>query len=179
MSDALCTAPDPAAIMWVDALILRVGTTPDKVIPILQGIQERFHYLPEELLRHVCQTTQISPADLTGVATFYSQFRHRPAGLHSVKVCVGTACHVKGSGAVYDALARHLECKDGIDTDPQGVFTLEKVACLGCCTLAPVVQIDSVIYGHVTPSTAPGILKEFLAQTHEHASHPTSAQAIV
>jgi NADH-quinone oxidoreductase subunit F len=179
MSGAPCTAPDPAAIAWVDALVTRVGSTPDKVIPILQGIQERYHYLPEPLLRRVCETTEISPADLTGVATFYSQFRHRPAGLHSVKVCVGTACHVKGAGAVYDALARHLECKDGGDTDPQGVFTLEKVACLGCCTLAPVVQIDSVIYGHVTPSTAPGILKDFLAQAHEHASRSNSAQAPV
>ena len=179
MSDAPCSAPDPVSVAWVDALIQRVGTTPDKVIPILQGIQERFHYLPETLLRHVCQTTEFSPADLTGVSTFYSQFRHRPAGLHSVKVCVGTACHVKGAGAVYDALARHLECEDGADTDPQGLFTLEKVACLGCCTLAPVVQIDSVIYGHVTPSTVSDILKEFLAQAQAPVSRPASVQAPV
>ncbi len=169
-------SPDPASIEWVDALVKHVGTTPDKVIPILQGIQERFHYLPEELLRHVCQITEITPADLTGVASFYSQFRHRPAGLHSVKVCVGTACHVKGAGAVYDALARQLECKEGEDTDPHGVFTLQKVACLGCCTLAPVVQIDSVIYGHVTPSSAPNILKDFLAQNEDKAASPDHAQ---
>ncbi len=166
-----------SSIEWVDELVKRVGTTPDKVIPILQGIQERFHYLPEELLQHVCRTTEISPADLTGVSSFYSQFRHRPAGLHSVKVCVGTACHVKGAGAVYDALARHLECKEGEDTDPRGVFTIEKVACLGCCTLAPVVQIDSVIYGHVTPATAPDILKNFLAQINETASNLDHTQA--
>lgn len=158
------TAPqDAASIAWVDELIRRVGTTPDQVIPILQGIQERYHYLPEPLLKRVCETTAITPAALTGVATFYSQFRLRPAGRHLVKVCVGTACHVKGSGAVYDALARHLGCTGDQDTDAQGVFTLQKVACLGCCTLAPVVQIDSVIYGHVTPATAPAILKEFLA----------------
>jgi len=155
---------DPASMEWVDALIRRVGATPDKVIPILQGIQEHFHYLPEPLLKRVCATTAITPAELTGVATFYSQFRLTPAGRHLVKVCVGTACHVKGAGAVYDALARHLGCGEGEDTDARGVFTLQKVACLGCCTLAPVVQIDSVIYGHVTPSTAPGILKDFLAQ---------------
>ncbi len=166
-----------SSVEWVDDLVKRVGTTPDKVIPILQGIQERFHYLPEELLQHVCRTTEISPADLTGVSSFYSQFRHRPAGQHSVKVCVGTACHVKGAGAVYDALARHLECKEGEDTDPQGVFTIEKVACLGCCTLAPVVQIDSVIYGHVTPATAPDILKNFLAQINDKGSNPDYAQA--
>ena len=164
MSCDACITLDPSSTQWVDELVARVGTTPDKVIPILQGIQDRFHYLPEELLQHVCRTTDITPAGITGVSTFYSQFRHRPAGLHSVKVCVGTACHVKGAGAVYDALARHLGCKENEDTDPQGLFTLEKVACLGCCTLAPAVQIDSVIYGHVTPSKAPDILKNFLAQ---------------
>ncbi|MEI7900021.1 MAG: NAD(P)H-dependent oxidoreductase subunit E [bacterium] len=176
MSGVPINSLDPASAGWVDGLVKRVGATPDKVIPILQGIQERFHYLPEELLLHVCRTTEISPAGLTGVASFYSQFRHQPAGLHTVKVCVGTACHVKGAGAVYDALARHLECKGNEDTDPQGVFTLQKVACLGCCTLAPVVQIDSVIYGHVTPSTAPDILKNFLAQNEEQALSPDNTQ---
>ena len=176
MSGGPVISPDPAAAGWVDELVKRVGATPDKVIPILQGIQERFHYLPEALLQHVCRTTEITPAALTGVASFYTQFRHRPAGLHTVKVCVGTACHVKGAGAVYDALARHLECKENEDTDPQGVFTLEKVSCLGCCTLAPVVQIDSVIYGHVTPSSAPDILKNFLAQNKDASSSPDTAQ---
>ncbi len=177
MSGAPIATPDPASAQWVDELVKRVGSTPDKVVPILQGIQERFRYLPEALLQHVCQTTEISPADLTGVATFYSQFRHKPAGLHSVKVCVGTACHVKGAGAVYDALARHLACKEGEDTDPQGVFTIEKVACLGCCTLAPVVQIDSIIYGHVTPATAPDMLKKFLEQHKDKASAPDHSQS--
>ena len=176
MSCAPAVPPAPASTEWVDELVKRVGDTPDKVIPILQGIQERYHYLPEDLLRHVCRTTKITPADLTGVATFYSQFRHRPAGLHSVKVCIGTACHVKGAGAVYDALARHLECKENEDTDPQGLFTLQKVACLGCCTLAPVVQIDSVIYGHVTPATAPDILKRFLAQQNDKEPSPHTTQ---
>jgi len=176
MKEAPNITPDPSSTQLVDELVKRVGGTPDKVIPILQEIQERFHYLPEELLRHVCQTTEISPADMAGVSSFYSQFRHRPAGLHSVKVCVGTACHVKGAGAVYDALARHLGCKENEDTDPQGMFTLEKVACLGCCTLAPVVQIDSTIFGHVSPSTAPGILKEFLAQQNDQASCPDTTQ---
>ncbi|MEI7947156.1 MAG: NAD(P)H-dependent oxidoreductase subunit E [bacterium] len=176
MSGAPKIASDDTSIEWVEALIKRVGSTPDKVIPILQGIQERFHYLPEDLLQHVCQITQITPADLTGVSTFYSQFRHRPAGLHTVKVCVGTACHVKGAGSVYDALARHLECKEGEDTDPQGIFTLEKVACLGCCTLAPVVQIDSIIYGHVAPSKVPDILKSFLAQHNDKAANSDHTQ---
>ena len=177
MSDTPPNPMDPSATLWVDDLVKRVGTTPDKVIPILQGIQEYFHYLPEPLLHHVCAITDIAPADLTGVSTFYSQFRHRPAGLHAVKVCVGTACHVKGAGAVYDALARHLECRAGEDTDPQGLFTLEKVACLGCCTLAPVVQIDSVIYGHVTPATAPDILKKFIEEQNAGSSDLDQTQS--
>lgn len=177
METAPITPPKEPSTEWVDKLVERVGGTPDKVIPILQGIQERYHYLPEALLQHVCRTTSIAPADLIGVASFYSQFRLRPAGLHLVKVCVGTACHVKGAGAVYDALARHLECKGNEDTDPQGMFTLQKVACLGCCTLAPVVQIDSVIYGHVTPSSAPGILKDFLARKNDHDLGPENAPA--
>ena len=177
MNDAPVNASDPSSLQAVDEIVKRVGATPDKVIPILQAIQERFHYLPEELLKHVCRTTEITPADITGVASFYSQFRHRPAGLHAVRVCVGTACHVKGAGAVYDALARHLGCEDGEDTDPDGMFTLEKVACLGCCTLAPVVQIDSVVFGHVSPSKAPDILKEFLAQQNDKASHRDTTQS--
>jgi len=177
MSAAQLCPHDPAAAEWVGALVERVGRTPDKVIPILQGIQERFHYLPESLLKHVCAITEIAPADLVGVASFYTQFRLKPAGLHTVKVCVGTACHVKGAGAVYDALARHLGIPASDDTDPQGVFTLQKVACLGCCTLAPVVQIDSVVYGHVTPAKAPGILKSFLAQTAARAPNRAGADA--
>jgi NADH-quinone oxidoreductase subunit F len=170
-------AAEPPSTRWVDELVARIGTTPDKVIPILQGIQQQYRYLPRELLEHVCRTTAITPAAITGVATFYSQFRHRPAGVHSVKVCVGTACHVKGAGAVYDALARHLDCGEGKDTDPAGQFTLEKAACLGCCTLAPVVQIDTVTYGHVTPGTAADIIADFLARAAQGPSLSAASAA--
>jgi NADH-quinone oxidoreductase subunit F len=165
-------AREPLSTQWVDTLVAQIGTTPDAVIPILQGIQRQYRYLPPELLEHVCRTTAITPAAITGVATFYAQFRHRPAGVHSVKVCVGTACHVKGAGAVYDALARHLGCGKDEDTDPAGEYTLEKAACLGCCTLAPVVQIDAVTFGHVTPATVPDILAEFLSRTAQNALLP-------
>lgn len=138
------------------------GKAKDAVIPILQSIQREYNYLPEELLHQVCEGTDITPAEIVGVASFYKQFRFRPAGKFKVKVCVGTACHVKGASLVHDALKRELQLSDNEDTDSEGTFTLEKVSCLGCCSLAPAVQIDNTTYGHVTPITAGNILQDFI-----------------
>ena len=98
------------------------------------------------------QLTEITPAAIVGVSTFYTQFRHRPVGRHIIHVCHGTACHVKGAELIQDAFQRRLEIADGDDTDADGLFTIQKVACLGCCTLAPVVQIDGVTYGRLAPT---------------------------
>src|SRR5258706_5729106 len=127
---------------FADAAVKRIGRTPDTVIPILQAIQEHYGYLPEEVLRRVCDTTEITPAAITGVSTFYDMFRHQPAGKHIVRVCRGTACHVTGAERVEDALRRQFKIPAGADTDSERQFTIEPVACLGCCTLAPVVRID-------------------------------------
>jgi len=151
-------------ITKVDEIIQQKGNTKKAVIPILQAIQREFNYLPDEALRHVCETTEITPENLTGVASFYSQFRMHPAGQHMIKVCVGTACHVKGAGQVYDAFKRHFELKDDELTDSSGKYTLEKVSCLGCCTLAPVVQVDDITYGHVTSDKVDSILNDFESQ---------------
>lgn len=147
----------------VDRIVASKGRTVDKVIPILQAIQQEFNYLPEPALRRVCETTDIKPSNIHGISTFYSQFRLTKVGKHIIKVCVGTACHVKGAMLVYDAFRRSLHLKEGEDTDAQGLFTIEKVACLGCCTLAPVVQIDDVTYGHVSIEKTSEILEEFLS----------------
>lgn len=146
----------------IDKLVESIGTTADKVIPILQAVQKEFNYLPEEALRRVCEITEITPASIHGISTFYSQFRLKPVGKHIIKVCVGTACHVKGSMLVYDAFRRALKLEDDDDTDSQMLFTVDKVACLGCCTLAPVVQIDDVTYGHVNTEQADEIIQNFL-----------------
>ena len=148
----------------VDEIVSRKGTEKKAVIPILQAIQDEFNYLPEEALLRVCEITQITPENLIGVATFYSQFRLHPAGKHLIKVCVGTACHVKGAMQVYDAFKRHFNLSGHEMNDPSGMYTLEKVSCLGCCTLAPVVQIDDVTYGHVTSDKVENILKDFESQ---------------
>jgi len=149
-------------LTFVDATVARLGRGPEMTIPILQALQEHYRYLPEEALERVCELTEITPARIIGVATFYNQFRHHPMGKHLVTICHGTACHVKGAGLVHDAMLRHLGIAADGDTDPQGVFTLQKVACLGCCTLAPVIQIDGVTYGHMTSSRVPQVLQDFL-----------------
>lgn len=144
----------------VDKIIAEKGKDSDKVIPILQAIQGKFNYLPEEALKRVCDTTEITESQITGISTFYSQFRHHPVGKHIVKVCVGTACHVKGAKQVYDSFKRELKITKG-DTDAEKLFTVEEVACLGCCTIAPVVQIDDVTYGHVETGKVAEIIEDF------------------
>jgi NADH:ubiquinone oxidoreductase subunit F (NADH-binding)/NADH:ubiquinone oxidoreductase subunit E/NAD-dependent dihydropyrimidine dehydrogenase PreA subunit len=148
----------------VEDIVARRGRTMDATIPILQDIQAEFNYLPEEALEHVCKVSDITPARIQGIATFYAQFRHEPAGRHIIRVCVGTACHVKGSGLVFDAFRRELGLKDNHVTDADGNFTIEKVACLGCCTLAPVVKIDEVTYGHVNPEKVGEVIRDFLSK---------------
>jgi NADH-quinone oxidoreductase subunit F len=148
----------------IDQIILEKGTAPNSLIPILQAIQQQYNYLPEEALRYVCEKTEITPAQLVGVAGFYHQFRMVPAGQHIIKVCVGTACHVKGSDLVNDAFRRELKLENGRTTDVSGKYTVSEVSCLGCCTLAPVVQIDDITYGHVKPDQVRQVLDDFEVQ---------------
>ena len=155
----------------IDRIVERIGRDAKSVIPILQAIQEEYNYLPESALRRVCEITEITPAAITGVSTFYSQFRHTPMGEHIIQVCNGTACHVKGAELVVDAFRRELQIPDNDDTDADRRFTLQKVACLGCCTLAPVVQIDKVTYGHVQPDSVHRVLKDFLSRDHSSPTH--------
>jgi len=149
-------------LQFLKDLVERYGRGREGTIPILQAIQKRFRYLPQEALKYICENTEITPALITGVATFYTQFRLAPVGKYLIHVCHGTACHVKGAGLVQQALEQHLGLREGTDTTQDGLFTVQKVACLGCCTLAPVVQIEDVTYGHVVPDMVPRILRDFL-----------------
>jgi NADH:ubiquinone oxidoreductase subunit F (NADH-binding)/NADH:ubiquinone oxidoreductase subunit E len=148
----------------IDQIVEVQGGQQKSVIPILQAIQEKYNFLPEEALRRVCEISEITPAQIVGVASFYSQFRFTPAGQHMIKVCVGTACHVKGAEQVYDAMKRELGLNEQEDTTESGQYTIEKVNCLGCCTLAPVVQIDEVTYGHVSTAQVGSIVQDFEQQ---------------
>jgi NADH-quinone oxidoreductase subunit F len=156
-------------ITFVDQTVARIGRSPDAVIPILQAIQEEYRHLPKPALERVCAVTDIQPATLWGIATFYDQFRHRPAGQHVIHVCHGTACHVTGADRIEEALRRHLRIPPGQDTDPNRKFTIESVACLGCCTLAPVVKLEQATYGHLTAEKLPHVVEDFLGL--ERAAH--------
>ena len=146
----------------VDEVVSFTGKEPEKVILILQEVQKRLNYLPSEALRHICKVTEITPGQISGVSTFYSQFRHLPAGRHTIKVCSGTACHVKGAPLISDAFRRVLKIDETRNSSPDNLFSIEEVACLGCCTLAPVIQIDGKTYGHVKPTQVEEIIKDFL-----------------
>lgn len=161
----------------VDRLVAEKGKAREQLIPLLQGIQHHFHYLPVEALERLSRLTGIKAADIAAVAGFYDQFRTRPAGQHRVKVCVGTACHVKGSPSVYDAFREQLHISGDEDTDKDGLFTVEQVACLGCCQLAPAVMIDDITYGFVTPEKTGPVLRDFLrSQAEGEKAQPGAAQ---
>ncbi len=155
---------DEQDLSVVDRIVEEVGRTPDAAIPILQRIQQHFRYLPEPALRRVCELTEITPSQIVGVASFYAQFRRTPIGKHLIRVCHGTACHVAGAREITKELRRHLEIPDGADTDVDRMFTVEEVACLGCCSLAPVMMIDEVTAGKLTPAKACEAVDEFLAE---------------
>jgi NADH:ubiquinone oxidoreductase subunit F (NADH-binding)/NADH:ubiquinone oxidoreductase subunit E len=165
-------------LTFVDEVVDRVGTGKEKVLEILQAVQGHYGYLPGQVLERVCELSDITPASITGVSTFYNQFRHRPVGRHIIHVCVGTACHVKGGEQIYDAFRRHLGIADAEDTDSDKTFTVEKIACLGCCTLAPAVQIDQVTYGHLTPDTVRRVITDFLEYQQTKAGRKEQASKL-
>jgi len=146
----------------IDAILAKYEVKETSVIPILQDIQKEYRYLPKEALEYVCAKSGITPARITGVSTFYTHFRHTPVGKHFIQVCHGTACHVKGAQLVTDSLKRHLKISENDDTDKDRLFTVDRASCFGCCTLAPVVKIDGITYGHITPQSVPAMISGFL-----------------
>ena len=141
-------------------IVKEVGSEPEKVIPLLQEIQKRHGYLSQDIVEAVAVEIKLPVSRLYGVATFYSQFRFTPMGKYLIKVCKGTACHVAGAEKVYSIITEELGVEEG-GTTGDGNFTLESVACLGCCSLAPVVMINDNIYGKLTPAKMGKILKEY------------------
>lgn len=136
----------------------RYHRDPKKLIPILQAVQEEYRYLPEAILTFVATSVDLPPARVYGVATFYAHFTLTPKGKYVVKLCDGTACHVKGSERILDHIRSHLGLKDGQTTTPDMLFTVETVSCLGACGLAPVVVINESVHGQVTPDQARELL---------------------
>ena len=129
------------------------------LVTVLQEAQDIYGYLPLSVLRYIANEMQVKPAKVFGVATFYTQFRLTPVGKHVILLCQGTACHVNGSDRIETAVCQELKIKPGETTD-DGLFTLTNVACLGCCSLAPVMMINGQAYGPLTPDKAVNIIKD-------------------
>ena len=130
------------------------------LIPLLQQTQELFGYLPQDAMQQISTAAGQSPSQVYGVATFYAQFRFEPTGKHTIKICHGTACHVVGVDLLDTTLQNELGIGPG-QTTADGLFTLEQVACLGCCSLAPVMMIDDEVYGRLTGEKLKKALRKY------------------
>jgi NADH-quinone oxidoreductase subunit E len=128
-----------------------------KLIPILQMIQDKLAYLPHEVIAIVADYLDLSESDVYGVATFYNQFRFIPPGKNPIKVCLGTACHVKGGDIILENFERKLEIREG-ETTPDKEFSIERVACVGCCAIAPVALVGETVHGNMAPSKVEGLI---------------------
>ncbi len=144
----------------VETFIDEHGREQSALIPILQDIQHEYHYLPEDLLYHVATVMKLSPATVYGVATFYAQFSLDPKGKYVIRICDGTACHVRGSDPVRETILKRVGLKSGKKTTDDLRYTVETVSCLGACGLAPVIMVNDRIHGQMTPEAATIILDE-------------------
>ncbi len=151
------SAEEKSLLEHIKTELADIGKNRSKLIPILQFIQEKLAYLPGEALNVVAEHLNISPSDVYGVATFYNQFRFSPPGENPVKVCLGTACHVKGGDIILENFERKLEIKEG-ETTADREFSIERVACVGCCALAPVALVGETVHGHMQPSKVEGLV---------------------
>ncbi|MBF0207636.1 MAG: NADH-quinone oxidoreductase subunit NuoE [Oligoflexia bacterium] len=141
--------------------IRKIGQDQSAAIPLLQELQSHYGYLPSEGMKMIAANTKITPSQLFGVATFYAQFRLKPIGRHLIKMCHGTACHVSGAERLSTSVNNSLKITgEGNDTTYDGSYTIEKVACLGCCSLAPVMTIDDEVHGNLTGPMAHKALKK-------------------
>jgi len=149
----------------LDSLIDKYGARRETLIPVLQDIQTRLNWLPEEVLIAVAQRFEIPLIDLYGIVTFYKSFSLKPRGDHLVTVCVGTACHVRGGQRIVEAIARELGISPGGTTEDLK-FSLETVNCLGCCAIGPIVVIDGEYYGGMTSQKALSLIRRIGKEEH-------------
>ena len=143
----------------LEPILAEYSAVKGSLITILQKTQEVYGYLPKDAIRRISERTGVPESEIMGVATFYTQFRLTPLGRHVILLCQGTACHVNSSERILETVRETLGIDDG-ETTADGLFTLECVACLGCCSLSPVMMIDGTAYGSLTPEKTKQILKE-------------------
>jgi NADH-quinone oxidoreductase subunit E len=144
----------------ISAILARYPVNRGSLIPVLQDVQEDFGYLSEEAIEEMSRLMDISANEIYGVATFYTQFRFNPPGWHTILSCQGTACHVRGGLQILNDLEQRLGVKAG-QTTADGQFDLQRVACLGCCALAPVVAVDGKVHAQVTAKKIPSVLSQY------------------
>lgn len=149
----------------LDAVLEKYKKVPGSLITILQKAQDIYGYLSKEVINHISTETGIKPAKIYGVATFYTQFRMKPVGKYLIMLCQGTACHVNGSKMIEEAICDELSIKEG-ETTEDGLFTLNNVACLGCCSLSPVMMINGETYGKLTKDSVRQILQDLRNQAN-------------
>jgi NADH-quinone oxidoreductase subunit E len=148
------------------AIVEGMGSRRENLIPILQRIQEELGYLPTDSMLEVARVLDIPEIDVYSVATFYNQFRLTPPGKHSIRVCMGTACHVKGGHITLEAWQRRLKIGPG-ETTPDREFDLDTVACVGCCAMAPVTVVDKKVEAKANPTRVDGILLSYQLQKEQ------------
>ncbi len=151
---------EPIDLKRLDEILQRHRGEEGALIPILQEVQEIHGYLSEEVLNHLGKRLQIPMSRIFGVVTFYAQFYTTPRGRHTVRVCRGTACHVRGGKHILKAVQQNLGIGEG-ETTPDFKFTFETVACLGACALSPVLLVDKNYYGKLTPAKVEQVLKQY------------------
>ncbi len=156
---------DEKEFIWEDLLESRDMS----VISLLHGIQERFDYLPEQVLREVAEKTGTPLIEIYRIATFYKYFSLNPKGKYKILTCSGTACHVRNSEQITDEISRLLNIETGSTTE-DGLYSLEKVNCLGACALAPLVVIDHEYHGNMTPAKAQQVLKSHNGEVERHCA---------
>ncbi|MGN0571832.1 MAG: NADH-quinone oxidoreductase subunit NuoE [Candidatus Fimenecus sp.] len=152
----------------LEPVLAQYADTKGSLITILQHAQEIYGYLPQDVIRYISERTGVKPAKIMGVATFYTQFRLQPVGKYLIMLCKGTACHVNGSDLIEKTITEALGIHDG-ETTEDGLFTLKNVACLGCCSLSPVMMINEETYGSLTPEKTRAILADLREKAKEDA----------
>ena len=165
MSQALEAKVEPEVVLeWIN----KIGSDSSSTVPLLQAVQLKYGYLPRAAMDLIIQNTDITGRQVYGVATFYSQFRLKPVGRHIIRICHGTACHVSGADRLDTSLRHILKITDGEqDTAENGSYTIEQVACVGCCSQAPVMVISDEVSGNLTGASAQRVLKKHAKKNEE------------
>jgi NADH:ubiquinone oxidoreductase subunit E len=148
-----------AAEEFIDLLMAAAPRRKEQLIPLLQSVQSHLGYVPESAMTRIATHLRISPNEVYGVVTFYAQFRLKAQGRHTLKVCQGTACHVRGANRLVEAVKQELNVAPG-DTTVDGEYTVERAACFGACGLAPVVMIDEEVHGKLTEDKLKTVLRQ-------------------